>query len=186
MLARYLYHRTAQLATAVGLLLLLAAFWWLAVSDEQEIQRDSSQRLNDENLMVRRMEVGLGKTQFVANRYNQNLEEIGGFRKNFLEQRAERLMQISSFLETRARERELNLQQVAYTTQPSREEALELQLISLPLAGRYSDIRAFIDDVETSRLFLIVHELSLHDEKSRAGQVEVQLTLATYFQGGSP
>ncbi len=186
MLINYLYHRTAQWVTAACLLVLLGAFWMLAVSDEQDIERDSSQRLDDEQLMVRRMELDLGKTQFVANRYNQNLEEIGGFRKNFLQQRAERLMQISSFLETRARERELNLQQVAYTTQPSREEALELQLIALPLTGRYSDIRAFIDDVETSQLFLIVHELSLRDEKTRAGQVEVQLTLATYFQGGSP
>ncbi len=185
MLAQYLYHRTTQLITTAVLLVLLGLIWMLAISDEQAILADSSQRLDDEQLMVRRMEVGLGKTQFVANRYNQNLEEIGSFRKNFLQQRAERLMQISSFLETRARERELTLQQVAYTIQPSREQEMQLQLIALPLTGRYSDIRAFIDDVETSKLFLIVHELSLRDEKTRAGQVEVQLTLATYFQGGS-
>lgn len=179
----YVYSVMGMGVTAGVLALTLIGFWFFAISEEQAILNDSSARLEEEQLTIRRMEVQLGKLKRATNAYERNREEIGYFRANFLQQKDQRLVKISRFLEEQSRARRVALDKVAYSTSPSREKDLEIQQISLPLKGKYRDIRAFIADIETSDLFLIISQLSLDGEEDDNGVVEVELNLATYFQG---
>ena len=184
MLRKYFYGILPQAITLVMLLLVTGLFWKFAVLEEGAIQADSSEKLDGEQLTFKRMDMELGKARGVVDRYKQNLDEIAYFRREFLTRRQERMVAISRFLEARAREHRIVMDTVDYDTSSTREKNLDIHIIRLPLAGRYRDIRGFIADVEQSDLFLIITELSLDDEAGNLGTVEVQLSLATYFQGG--
>ena len=183
MLQWFLYSKPAQGSAFCVLVVALGIFWMVPFKEEQAIIQDSTQRLDSEQLTVQRMTVDLDKTRDLANRYEGNLKEMEYFRSAFLKQKEERLVQISRFLDERARARGVRLESVHYQTAPSREQELEVQSIDLPLVGRYRDIRAFIGDVEASDLFLIITELSLERESGNQGAVSMQLSLATYFEG---
>lgn len=180
---RYLYSQTAQVVSALCLILALALFWQFVISEEKAIFADSSAKLNDERYTIRGMERQLGRTTRVVDRYRNNIDEIQYFRTKYLQQKDERLVNISRFLEEHARKRGLRMEQVGYHAALSREKDLEIQQIALPLKGSYRNIRAFIRDVEGSDLFLIINELTMEDENARGGVVEVELTLVTYFAG---
>ena len=184
MKGRFLHHQGLQISLAVVLALASGAVWYLGILDEKAIQRDSSQSIDDERLTLRRMEAQRNQGDAVLARYDQNIEEMTYFREHFLTRKQERLVAISKFLEDRARHHGLRLKQVDYAVRPSREKDMEVHEISLPLSGRYRDIRGFIASVEASDLFLVISELSLEGERSEGGVVDVQLLLSTYFARG--
>ena len=183
MLKSYLSGKIPQTITLVVLAIALAGVWLFMIADEKAILADVSARLEAEDIAVKRMEMNAGKTQRIINDYQHNLDQISDFRKNFLQKKQERIIRISDFLAQRARAHNVKLQRVDYESAKTREGDLELYLSELPLEGRYRDIRAFINDVETSGMFLIITRLSLQGEDQRQGVVSVELTLTTYFQG---
>jgi len=180
----FLYGRTAQLVTMACLLLSLLVFWHQSIGPERAIALDSSERLDSERLTIRKMELELAKADGILARYNHNQDEIKRFRSGFLENRDERLVRISSFLDKRTQARGIDRDMVSYNVSSSREEDLEIHHIDLPLMGRYRDIRALVGDIEASDLFLIITELNLDEASHASGAVRVELSLATYFQGG--
>lgn len=180
----FLYSRLAQGITAGLLLATLAAFWFFAVGAEQHLLRAGSDRMEEEELTIRRMDVQLGKILRADNTYRNNMDEIEQFRAQFLQQKDERLVRISHFLEETARNHQVQMEQVAYAAAPSREKDLEIQKVNLPLKGKYRDIRALVADIESSDLFLIISQMTLEGEQGDV--VEVQLSLTTYFEGGQP
>jgi len=186
MLQQFLHRKTFQWLTAVLLFGLLSGLWWFAVADERHIRDDSSKRLDDEALTIRRMELEMSQTAGALNRYRQNQEEVAYFEKTFLQNKKARLLAISKFLDERTRARGINKDRIGYHLIPAREHGLEIYAIDMPLAGRYREIRGLIGDIESSDLFLIITELTLENDDAGSGTVEVQLSLATYFEGERP
>jgi len=176
-------RQSTQLIISAALILIIAGFWLLAVEEEKSIQRDSAARLDSEELIIRRMESESGKTAQIVSGYRDNLKEMNSFRETFLINKDARIVRISEFLEERARARKVRLELVQYNSSKSKQSDLDLYVAQLPLTGRYRDIRSFIDDIETSGMFLIITELSLEDDSAGEGVVEMQLSLATYFEG---
>ena len=180
----FLFHLPSQLVMFTALTLSLSVFWWLVINDERAIQQDSAARVEDQMLTIERFEQQAAITARILDDYRHNLDEIGRFRKSFLERKEARIVRISEFLAERANARGVALDRVSYNSGRSRERDLDLYLTQLPLKGRYRDIRSFIEDIETSDMFLIIRELSLADEAGNEGAVSMQLTLATYFEAG--
>ncbi len=180
----FLYSRTAQGITLAVLLLALGGFWLFAVQEEKAISVAGTERLDDEKMTVRRMELERDRAVGVVSRYQANLTEIDRFREHFLENKDERLVKISACLDERTRARNVNKDRIDYQTARGREKDLEIYQISMPLVGRYRDIRALIGDIEASDLFLIITQLTLDDESGSQGAVRVQLSMETYFQAG--
>ncbi len=176
-------RKSTQLIISALLAVSIAVFWLAGVEEEKSIQRDSASKLDSEELIVRRMESDSGKTQRMVEDYRNNLKEMSQFKKTFLENKDVRIVRISEFLEERARARRVKLEQVQYNSSRGKQSDLDLYVAQLPLTGRYRDIRSFIDDIETSGMFLIITELSLEDDSAGEGVVEMQLSLATYFEG---
>jgi Tfp pilus assembly protein PilO len=178
----FLYRTPIQLGLLVLLLVVAGAIWFFGIAEEEAIHRNSASRLDTEQLRISRMENQATQTRTIVDDYTHNLEEIERFREQFLKRKKERILNISAFLEERARARGVSLDNVNYGTEPSRDLEMDVYIAQLPLVGRYRDIRAFIDDIEGSEMFLIINEMSLEDTDS-TGAVRMQLTLSTYFEG---
>ena len=180
----YLYNKPAQIATLLVLALILAGFWFLMVFEERNILADSSVRLDSEALAVRKMEAQTGERRRIVEDYHHNLDEIRFFRDTFLIRKDERIVRISEFLAERAKARQVRLERVQYESVRNKDRDMDLYVTDLPLVGRYRDIRAFIDDIEQSDMFLIITRLNLEDDSAGRGAVRMQLSLSTYFEAG--
>ena len=75
------------------------------------------------------------------------------------------------------------------TTSPP-EDRRDSELVQLrtrvELAGRYSDIRTFIHQLEASPEFVVIDNISLSEETEDTGLLELQLDLSTYFKAPAP
>ena len=78
------------------------------------------------------------------------------------------------------REFGIALERVQYENETMDNGALERFGIVIPLAGGYSNLRKFIQAVESSSNFLVIERVTLGAGKSTE-VVELDITLATYF-----
>ncbi len=181
----YFYSRNAQLATLAVLAIGLVLVWGLLVREEQAIAADSTDRLDTEKLVLRQMEAESARARGNLARYRANLREMEKYRASFLENKAARLVAISSFLDETTRARGVLKERVGYQIARGRSDDLDIYQISMPVEGRYRDIRALISDIESSDLYLCISQLALEDLSGGRGTVSMQLGLETFFQGGS-
>jgi len=79
-----------------------------------------------------------------------------------------------------AREFGIAADRVGYENPSSEDDALERFGIVVPLAGGYSNLRKFIQAVESSENFLVIERVVLGTGKG-TDVVELNITLATYF-----
>lgn len=79
-----------------------------------------------------------------------------------------------------AREFGIAINRVQYQNETVDNGALERFATVLPLAGGYSNLRKFIQAVESSDNFLVIERVALGTGKS-SDVVELNITLATYF-----
>lgn len=63
-----------------------------------------------------------------------------------------------------------------------RESSLARFTSKLELSGRYQDVRTFIHALETAPEFVVIDDVSLSEEYDEGGQLELTLTLSTYYQ----
>jgi Tfp pilus assembly protein PilO len=54
------------------------------------------------------------------------------------------------------------------------------------LAGRYSDIRTFIHELESSPEFVVIDNITLSEEDGESGLLELRLDLSTYYRAPAP
>lgn len=181
--SKFLHSKKVCAIVLLVQLFALVAFWTFAVQEEEAIMADSEATLADEQLALDRMELEIRNTQATFQRYRNNLDEIDYFRTNFLKNRDSRILRISAFLAEKAEETGVQLATVQYSSSRTKERDLEIYAMSLPIQGRYRDIRAFIDAVERSDMYLTVAEMSFTGEDSRSGALQMELILSTYFEG---
>lgn len=180
-----LYNRRILIGLLAAFGLGLALIWLMLIREEQSIAINTSTRLDSERLALEKMERDLANVAAIRQRFQDNQAEMTYFRETFLSAKDERVVRISEFLENRAKAHELQLDQVGYSLERSRNRDLDIYRIDLPLIGRYRDIRTFIDEIERSDIFLTITELTLEEEGGMQGAVRMQLSLATYFEGGA-
>ena len=85
-------------------------------------------------------------------------------------------------LEIAKLEREFGIagDRVKYENEALDNGALERFAIVVPLAGGYSNLRKFIQAVESSKNFLVIERVALGSDKA-SDIIELDITLATYF-----
>ena len=97
-----------------------------------------------------------------------------------LSTRQRRMIGVQLEIAKLAREFGIALDRVTYENEPVDNGALERFAIVVPLAGGYSNLRKFIQSVESSDNFLVIERVALGTGKS-TDVVELNITLATYF-----
>ena len=97
-----------------------------------------------------------------------------------LSTRQRRMIGVQLEIAKLTREFGISLDRVRYETEAMDEGALERFAIVVPLAGGYSNLRKFIQSVESSDNFLVIERVALGTGKSQ-DIVDLNITLATYF-----
>ena len=97
-----------------------------------------------------------------------------------LSTRQRRMIGVQLEIAKLVREFGISLDRVQYQNEPVDNGALERFAIVVPLAGGYSNLRKFIQSVESSDNFLVIERVALGTGKS-TDVVELNITLATYF-----
>jgi Tfp pilus assembly protein PilO len=72
------------------------------------------------------------------------------------------------------------------TDPPARDSTLMPYRTRIELAGRYSDIRTFIHELESSPEFVVIENVTLSEEDDESGLLELQLELSTYYRAPAP
>ncbi len=74
------------------------------------------------------------------------------------------------------------------TTQPQERRGSELvQLRTMvELAGRYSDLRSFLHELESWNEFVVIDNITLSEEDEETGLLQLELELSTYFKAPAP
>jgi Tfp pilus assembly protein PilO len=57
---------------------------------------------------------------------------------------------------------------------------------TVELAGRYSDIRTFIHQLETAPEFVVIDTVELAEEDEESGLLNLTLGLSTYYRTAAP
>ena len=97
-----------------------------------------------------------------------------------LSTRQRRMIGVQLEIAKLAREFGIALDRVRYENEALDNGALERFAIVVPLSGGYSNLRKFIQSVESSDSFLVIERVALGSGKS-TDVLELDITLATYF-----
>ena len=100
--------------------------------------------------------------------------------REVLSTRQRRMIGVQLEIAKLAREFGIALDRVRYENEPLDNGALERFAIVVPLSGGYSNLRKFIQSVESSDNFLVIERVALGSGKS-TDVLELDITLATYF-----
>ncbi len=85
-----------------------------------------------------------------------------------------------------ARESRLRYERSVYDQVDDRESTLHRLRIEMSLAGTYDAIREFIHQIETSREFVVIDNITLSEDAAESGQLVVTLQLSTYYRDEAP
>jgi len=116
--------------------------------------------------------------------YRQGLEKARDDMKHLagdiLATRQRRMIGVQLEVAKLARQFGIAADRVLYENPSSDDDALERFGIVVPLAGGYSNLRKFIQAVESSENFLVIERVALGSGKG-TDVIELNITLATYF-----
>ena len=100
--------------------------------------------------------------------------------QDVLSTRQRRMIAVQLEIAKLVREFGIAFDRVQYENEPVDNGALERFAIVVPLAGGYTNLRKFIQAVESSDNFLVIERVALGTGKSTE-LIELNITLATYF-----
>jgi len=172
--------RPIQIVLALWLLLALAFFFVFArpkVREYNALQRDAAPKL--EALEQQRLATENREHFLVALKQAEN--DLETLRDDVLSTREQRMVEVQAELDDLASAFRIDLDSVSFDNEILPEEELDRQVMVVPLEGTYTNLRNFLQAVESSEKFLIVERVALAEGKEGGVQLQLNITLATYF-----
>jgi Tfp pilus assembly protein PilO len=172
--------RPIQIVLAAWLVLVLAFFFVFArpkVRAYDTLQRDAGPKLE---ALERQRAATENREDFLA-ALKQAEKDLAALRSDVLSTREERMVEVQAELDDLASAFRIDLEQVAFDNEIMADEELDRLVMVVPLQGSYSNLRNFLQAVESSEKFLIVERVALAEGKEGGVQLLLNITLATYF-----
>ncbi len=157
---------------ALALAGLLIFFVSSANSQAETFQSLHQQVQNNRSAMV--------PPQTVEDRVKEAREQIGHFYDDRFPATASSIFEQLGKL---ANENHVHLAQANYKTDDAELPGLQVVTINAGLTGSYIEVMKFINALERDKMFFIVDGVSLGDQQ--AGNVRLNINLATYMKGGA-
>lgn len=107
--------------------------------------------------------------------------DLQTLRQEVLSTREKRMVDVQAELRDLCERFSIDLELVNYEHGELGAEALEYQRMVVPLRGGYAALRGFLQAVESSDKFLVVEKVVLGQGKEGGVLLDLQITLATYF-----
>jgi Tfp pilus assembly protein PilO len=172
--------RPIQIVLTAWLVLVLAFFFAFVrpkVRAYDTLQRDAGPKLQ---ALERQRAATENREDFLA-ALKQAEKDLETLRSDVLSTREERMVEVQAELDDLASAFRIDLEQVAFDNEILADEELDRLVMVVPLQGSYSNLRNFLQAVESSEKFLIVERVALAEGKEGGVQLQLNITLATYF-----
>ncbi len=163
-----------------ALLLANAAASVLLVHPKVARYRQLTDRSSPQVQVVKTREKEVGTKEAFRAALEQARDDMRRLAGDVLSTRQRRMIGVQLEIAKLVREFGIALDRVQYENEAEDDGSLERFGIVVPLAGGYSDLRRFIQAVESSDNFLVIERVALGTGKS-TDVVELNITLATYF-----
>lgn len=111
----------------------------------------------------------------------QARRDLRTLREEVLSTRDERMVSVQAVVERLANQFSADFESVTYENSLLEEEGLDRMAMTLPLEGGYANLRRFLQAVEDSEEFLVVERVGLGQGKQGGVLLQLDITLATYF-----
>lgn len=85
-----------------------------------------------------------------------------------------------------ARQFNVYANRVSFSPVQQRDSTLSQLKIDMALSGTYSDMRVFIQQLETAPEFVVIDNVRLAEGAEEGGPLQVRLELSTYYRDGTP
>ena len=103
------------------------------------------------------------------------------FHKRILGTKQERLIDIQKEISDIATEFGIDPESVSFSNKDREDDGLEEFRIEIPIEGDYGNLRKFIARIENSKNFLIVDRINLTGTKEGGLQLQLNISMVTYF-----
>jgi Tfp pilus assembly protein PilO len=172
---------SGKIAIVMGILLAANAVVAVLVVHPKVV---AYRKLTDESSPAVREIASRAKAVELREAYAASLVKARDDMKHFvgdvLSTRQRRMIEVQLEIAKLLREFGIAFDRVQYENSTIENGALERFGIVVPLAGGYSNLRKFIQAVESSENFLVIERVDLGSGKT-GDSVELNITLATYF-----
>ena len=108
-------------------------------------------------------------------------QDLTRLREEVLSTRELRMVEVQLELKALADQFGIDLDSVTFDSELLRDEELDKLLMVVPLEGGYTNLRRFLQAVESSSKFLVVEGVALGEGKRGASLLQLNISLATYF-----
>lgn len=169
------------LIVLVVLLAFNAAFYLLAtrpkLKEYQSLTVDNEPRLRAVEKRTREVEA---RENYLAALETAE-SDLRHLREEVLSTRNLRMVDVQKELEALCRQFGINLDSVTFDSDLLQSEDLDKLVMVVPLQGNYANLRNFLQAVESSEKFLLVERVALAEGRQGGVMLELNITLATYF-----
>jgi Tfp pilus assembly protein PilO len=171
-----------KLIVILSLLLIVNIGFYLAavrpvVAEFGELSGDKEPQIT----LAKRTKVVEAVEKFV-NGLHQAEADLETLRTDILSTREKRMVAVDIELAKLCADFNIDLDGVRYQNEMLDAEGIERFGMVVPLQGGYQDLRKFLQAVESSQKFLLVEQVDLGASKEGRGQLQLNITLATYFE----
>lgn len=108
-------------------------------------------------------------------------QDLQRLREDVLSTRQRRMVEVQRELEALCARFAIDLDSVTFESELLESENLDKLTMVVPLQGNYANLRRFLQAVESSDKFLLVERVALAEAKLGGVMLELNVTLATYF-----
>lgn len=186
-LKRFDIRRAARpILIGVTLLLVLNTAFYLTLVRPKARQLGSLIEENDprfSQLDERRGEIEAAEAFLTA--LEQAETDLATLRNDVLSTREERLVAVQLEVADICKEFKIDLATIDYDTDHLPTEGLELFRQIVPLEGGYSELRRFLQAIESSDKFLVIEKVRLGSGKEGGVRLLLNITIDTYFNAPS-
>ena len=142
-------------------------------------------RLGEERARLAGLRADHSRLEAARQRLGVNQSRVRELYDLRLSTERERFTQVISEVRALANRAGLRPQAIRYPKTEVLEQGLVKKGIEFAVAGRYEDLRQFLNLIELSDRFVAVEEIGLKTDATRSGDLTIDLSLSAWFAGES-
>ncbi len=174
-------HLRVVVGVLVGLLAANLLFTALVNAPRLEAARSADQITAELQASLSKQQNRVAQLQERVDRLQHNREVLERFFQEDLATKQERLVGVQREIHRIAQTYQVQATQLKFTHEGVKGSDLVRMAVNIPLSGGYNNLRQFLNEVERSKLFLVVEAIQLQEGQQGGVMLNLNVRLATYF-----
>ncbi len=158
-----------------------AYLFWVRPEDQADAGERS--RVEELHLQLKRRMTTLTALKEIEHRLDDSKQKYQKFSKEFVFSRTNGTSELLRDLDQMCSQAGLLRNRAIYRQDPESSFGMQRLIVTLPIEGYYSNIRNFINDLESYSRFVIVDSIALVSEREGTGMIRLDVNLSTLFSG---